>query len=76
MRFYCKDAGEPNTAPTFNIRVCVGDPADWDCSGDVSVNDLFKFLSEWFGQSADFDENCAVSVNDLFAFLAAWFAAV
>ena len=74
VRFYCKEAGVPNTAPTLNIRVCVGAPADWDCSGAVGVSDLFKFLDEWFAGSADFDENGQTGVADLFAFLDAWFA--
>lgn len=55
--------------------------ADFDDNNNVSVNDLFAFLSAWFAQngsvgpglSADIDGNNSVSVNDLFAFLALWF---
>jgi len=51
-------------------------PADFNCSGAVSVQDLFDFLAAWFANSAsaDFNHSSAVSVQDLFDFLAAWFA--
>lgn len=55
--------------------------ADFDGSGQASVQDIFAFLSAYFGPpvggpsppSADFDQNGSVTVNDIFAFLAAYF---
>jgi len=50
--------------------------ADFDCSGSVSVQDLFGFLAAWFAQDsrADFNGTGGVTVQDLFDYLAAWFA--
>jgi hypothetical protein len=51
-------------------------PADFNCSGTLSVQDIFDFLAAWFAgsPSADFTHVNGVSVQDIFAFLAAWFA--
>ena len=58
-------------AVTF--RLC---PADINCSGAVTVQDTFDFLSLWFAHSdrADFNNSGTVTVQDIFDFLAAWFA--
>ena len=50
--------------------------ADFNCSGAVTVQDIFDFLSAWFGKNtnADFNNSGAVTVQDIFDFLAAWFA--
>lgn len=50
-------------------------PADFDGSGGLSVQDIFEFLSAWFGSDprADFDQSGGLAVADLFAFLNAWF---
>lgn len=55
--------------------------ADFNRSGDISVQDLFEFLAAFFAQTlgpsppgGDFDQSGTVSVDDLFSFLAAWFA--
>jgi hypothetical protein len=50
-------------------------PADFDCSGDLTVQDIFAFLGAWFGgdAAADFNGN-GLSVQDIFDFLGAWFA--
>jgi hypothetical protein len=74
VRMYCKEAGVPGTAPTLSIRVCIGSPGDWDCSGIKDADDLFAFLDEWFAGTADFNEDGLKDADDLFAFLDAWFA--
>jgi hypothetical protein len=77
VRFYCREAGVPDTAPTLSVRVCMGPPTDWDCSGTVDVSDLFKYLDEWFALGdADFDEDGSVTVVDLFSYLDAWFSVI
>lgn len=77
VRFYCREAGIPETAATLTVRVCMGPPTDWDCSGTVDVADLFKYLDEWFALGdADFDEDGSVSVVDLFDYLDAWFSVI
>jgi hypothetical protein len=50
--------------------------ADADCSGVLSVSDIFSFLNQWFAgeDAADFDASGGFSVGDIFAFLNAWFA--
>lgn len=64
---------------------CVQCPQDFNCSGIISVQDIFDFLAAWFGGctasgvypcqygSADFNGVNGVSIQDLFDFLAAWF---
>jgi hypothetical protein len=64
--------GSITTTPV-TITLCA---VDFDCSGDVAVQDLFAFLNGWFAgdPSADFDANPGLQVSDIFAFLNAWFA--
>ncbi len=77
--------GDPST-PAFDMRenpfgtpamlelsVCTGSPADFDCSGDVTVLDLLDFLSLWFVDGADFNLDDETDVLDLLDFLAIWF---
>lgn len=49
--------------------------ADFNCSGTISVQDLFDFLRAWFslGYGADVNGMSGISVQDIFDFLAAWF---
>lgn len=75
--FYCKETppvvgGIP---ASLVLRVCVGAPADWDCSGNINVPDIFAFLSDWFASRGDFNADGVNDVPDIFAFLAAWFGA-
>lgn len=58
---------------SVELRVCV---ADYNCSGVVSVQDIFDFLEDWFAGDSHADMNGAggTSVQDLFDFLAAYFA--
>jgi len=67
-----------NTCGTLpsNASVVVYCIADFNCSGAVSVQDLFDFLGAWFGMSprADINGVNGVTVQDLFDFLGYWFA--
>ncbi|MBY0312797.1 MAG: hypothetical protein K2W85_12070 [Phycisphaerales bacterium] len=49
-------------------------PADFNCSADLEVADIFSFLNAWFASdpAANFDGG-PLDVNDIFAFLNAWF---
>lgn len=58
----------------LHVRVCVGAPADWNCSGDSTVQDIFDFLSDYFASRGDFNSDGATSVQDIFDFLSAYFA--
>lgn len=48
--------------------------ADWNRSGDVSVDDIFAFLDSWFSQNprADLNQDAIVAVDDIFVFLNRW----
>lgn len=77
-RFYTKEAlqqtGDVNRQPArLVLRVCVGRPADWDCNGQVQVNDIFEFLNGWFAGTGDFDADGETTVGDIFTFLNSWF---
>jgi hypothetical protein len=50
--------------------------ADFNRSGQLSVQDIFDFLAAYFAQSptADVNGSQLVSVQDIFAFLASYFA--
>ena len=51
-------------------------PADFNCSGTVTFEDIFDYLAAWFAHSpsADFNHSGPPTVQDIFTFLAAWFA--
>ncbi len=61
------------TSDEATYTVC---PADVNCSGALSVQDIFDFLEEYFSGASigDFNGSGAVSVQDIFDFLAAYFA--
>ena len=61
------------TSNSATLIVC---PADFNCSGAVTIQDIFDFLTAWFGEyvSADFNHDGRITVQDIFDFLAAWFA--
>lgn len=50
--------------------------ADVNCSATVTVQDIFDFLTSWFGASPSADINGVngVSTQDIFDFMALWFA--
>ena len=57
--------------------VCSGTcRADFNCSGSVTIQDIFDYLTAWFARaaSADFNRSGTVTVQDIFDFLTAWFA--
>jgi len=68
-------------ANVFVKNVAFGTPApaccraDFNCSGSVTVGDIFDFLSAWFASdpAADFNGAGGVTVQDIFDFLGAWF---
>jgi hypothetical protein len=60
--------------PRLSLTVCVGAPADWNCSGDVTVQDIFDFLASYFTNTGDFNADGGTSVQDIFDFLSAYFA--
>jgi hypothetical protein len=51
-------------------------PADYNCSGAITVQDIFDFLGGWFqgNPSADVDESGTITVQDIFDFLGMWFS--
>jgi hypothetical protein len=50
--------------------------ADFNCSGAITVQDIFDFLAAYFAGNplADFNGSGGISVQDIFDFLAAYFA--
>ncbi len=60
-------------AGVLNVNTCL---ADYDCSGNLTVADVFAFLNDWFAgnPNTDFDGANGLQVADIFAFLNAWFA--
>jgi hypothetical protein len=61
------------TSNEATYTVC---PADINCSGSISVQDIFDFLAFYFSGDprGDFNQSGANSVQDIFDFLAAYFA--
>lgn len=55
---------------------CEDCPADHNCNGQVSVQDIFDFLADYFAQAApaDFNGVGGVTIDDLFAFLGKFFS--
>jgi hypothetical protein len=49
--------------------------ADYNCSGAITVQDIFDFLDDWFGSDlfADFNASGTLTVQDVFDYLDAWF---
>jgi hypothetical protein len=79
-RFYTRqwtaqNGPDPAARPaSLSLSVCVGRPADWNCSGTLEVADIFDFLNDWFASGGDFNGDGVTQVSDIFAFLNAWFA--
>lgn len=75
--FYTKEyPAEIGGVPArFNIRVCVGAPADWNCSGVVTVQDVFDYLNDYFVGRGDFNADGQTGVQDIFDYLGAYFGA-
>lgn len=71
---YASAGGDIGTPGRFNF--CVGAcPSDMDCSGSISIDDLFLYLNAFFAgsASADFNHADGVTIDDLFLFINAWF---
>jgi hypothetical protein len=51
-------------------------PADFNCDGAPTVNDIFDFLNAWFAgnNKADINGTSSLEVQDIFDFLTTWFA--
>ncbi|MCC6321298.1 MAG: hypothetical protein IT438_07670 [Phycisphaerales bacterium] len=47
---------------------------DWNNSGSVTIQDVFDFLTSYFGASADFNADTSTTVQDIFDFLTCFFA--
>lgn len=63
---------QTHTSSAASIGLCV---ADFNCSGTVSVQDIFDFLAAWFAGTPTADINGGgIGVQDIFDFLSAWFA--
>ena len=63
------------TQPSSTAIVVVCAP-DFNCSGSVTVQDIFDFLAAWFSADprADYNGAGGITVQDIFDFLAGWFA--
>jgi hypothetical protein len=63
---------ESSTPPLFSFALAC--PADFNRSGDISVQDIFDFLSAWNTRSpaCDFGDDGDITVQDIFDFLSAW----
>lgn len=50
-------------------------PGDYNADGNVSAQDVFAFLNDWFAGSASADINLSrsITLQDVFDFLNAWF---
>ena len=61
------------TSNEATLTIC---PADINCSGDITVQDIFDFLAFYFASDprGDFNGVGGWSVQDIFDFLAAYFA--
>lgn len=76
---YVTDGSSPGTyyalppCWSFDSSPCA---PDVNCSGLVTVEDIFTFLTLWFAAapSTNFDGQNGVDVQDIFVFLAAWFS--
>jgi hypothetical protein len=63
----------PGASSTASVlSVC---PADFDCSGTLTIGDIFEYMNAWFAGDgrADLDGVVGLSVGDMFMFLSGWF---
>jgi ELWxxDGT repeat protein len=65
-------AANPDAQQVWYLDTCF---ADFDASGHLDVNDLFAFLSAWFGLDPHADTNAdgVISVADLLGYINLWF---
>jgi hypothetical protein len=73
--YYVVATSSCGATPSFyaDLRMC---PADFNCSGDDTVQDIFDFMAAYFAglPTADFNGIGGITIQDLFDFLAAYFA--
>jgi hypothetical protein len=64
---------QQTTSSAAALTVCV---ADYNCSGGVSVDDIFDYLNGWFAgaPAADVNGVDGLTVQDIFDFINAWLA--
>ena len=68
--------GQPGGVANWSFVVTAPNcPGDFNHDGQVTVQDVFSFLTAWFAQSpsADVNGDGHVTVQDIFVFLNAWF---
>lgn len=74
-QYYCMVTGSCGPVPSAvaALSVCL---ADYNCSGSVTVQDLFDFLAGYFTQNpqADVNNSGTITVQDIFDFMALYFA--
>ncbi|HVU64597.1 MAG TPA: CRTAC1 family protein [Phycisphaerales bacterium] len=56
---------------TITVAAC---PGDWNADGQVSVQDIFDYLNDWFAGSADVNGSGTTTTQDIFDFLNGWFS--
>ncbi len=71
------DLDGDNDATDRAAFIAAACPADFDRSGNVTVEDFFNFLAAYFAQeiSADFNRSGDITLQDMFDFLVAYFEA-
>ncbi|MCA9299954.1 MAG: hypothetical protein KDA28_12855, partial [Phycisphaerales bacterium] len=57
--------------PTLEMRVQVGDLADWNGDATVDIFDVLAFLADFDAQSpdADFNGDCSFDIFDILEYL-------
>ncbi len=77
------DSGTYDCVVTNNCSTATSNPAtlvfcaaDYNCTGGLTAQDIFDFLSSWFAGEprADFNGDTHLNPGDIFSFLGAWFA--
>jgi hypothetical protein len=72
--YFCRATNACGSRDTFQVKllVCI---ADFNCSGTVTVQDIFDFLAAYFAGNtvADVNGSGGLSVQDIFDFLATYF---
>lgn len=48
--------------------------ADWDLDAELTSNDYFAFLMDYFEGEADYDENGVTDSDDFFSFVSSYFS--
>lgn len=75
LRVHCTTTNQCSESTSRDASFITCAP-DYDCSGSLSVQDIFVFLASYFAGEAraDFNESDGRTVQDIFEFLAAYFA--